>query len=188
MITQSLLHGPGPGGFCLSRPHCAMGADGVVLLAPPTPLTLCLARIKVLLHALCHWGSACQCHLICGPGWLCLCRYTSGRTAFSYCRLSCHPCGCGQTQAGFVFSHSTPGRWPPPSTLDYATANLTTSPQGGRCRQVLSFPTALQGDGCLSLLKTAPLAHPLSPGVVMQAAFVLLHSPLGREPLSPAVD
>ena len=33
------------GGLSLSLPHCVMGADWVVLLAPPTPLTLRLAKI-----------------------------------------------------------------------------------------------------------------------------------------------
>ena len=40
-IPQSLLRGPG--GLRLSHPHCAVGPDGAVLLAPPTPLTLDLA-------------------------------------------------------------------------------------------------------------------------------------------------
>ena len=31
---------------CLSRPHCAVGADRVVFLSPPAPLTLRLARIQ----------------------------------------------------------------------------------------------------------------------------------------------
>ena len=48
VIFQSLLHGAGASGFHLSHPHCAVGADGVVLLAPPTPLTLRLARIQSL--------------------------------------------------------------------------------------------------------------------------------------------
>ena len=46
VICQSLLHGAGPSGLSLSRPHCAMGADGVVPLSPLTPLTLPLARIQ----------------------------------------------------------------------------------------------------------------------------------------------
>ena len=46
VIPQSLLHGAGPGGVSLSRPHCAAGGDWVVLLTLPTPLTLCLARIQ----------------------------------------------------------------------------------------------------------------------------------------------
>ena len=46
VIPQSLLHGAGPSGLSLSCPHCATGADRVVLLTPPTPLTLHLARVQ----------------------------------------------------------------------------------------------------------------------------------------------
>ena len=46
VIPQSLLHSAGSGGFCLSLPHCTVGAGGAVLLSPPTPLTLRLARFQ----------------------------------------------------------------------------------------------------------------------------------------------
>ena len=46
VIPQSLLHRAGPGGLRMSHAHCAPGADRVVLLALPTPLTLRLARIQ----------------------------------------------------------------------------------------------------------------------------------------------
>ena len=46
VISQSLLHGARPSGLHLSHPPCALGADRAVL-APPTPLILCLARIQI---------------------------------------------------------------------------------------------------------------------------------------------
>ena len=139
VISQSLFQGARPGGLCLSRPHCAVGAD-VVVLAPPTPLTLCLARIQCPTHSM-HSGTR-EVPLsvaICGPGWLCLCHCTSGWADFSYCRLR--------------------------------AAALFVSPQGGRHRQALSFPTALQGNSCLILLQTEPSTQPLCPGVADTGRF-----------------
>ena len=97
---------------------------------PPTPLTLCLARIQ----------SPAQCALALGK------RLSVRRYVVS---------------TGFVCASTLQGGQPSP-TVD-SVAALTVSPQGGRCRQALSFPTALQGDSCLFLLQTAPLAQPLCP-------------------------
>lgn len=46
VMPQSLLHGAGPHGVSSSCLHCDKSADGVVLLAPPTPLTLHLASMQ----------------------------------------------------------------------------------------------------------------------------------------------
>ena len=98
---------------------------------------------------------------ICGPGWLCLCRCTSGRTAFSYCGLSrCprhEPLGW-RTQAGFVFSHSTTGRWPPFPPAD-CILNPATVPGSGGCRQVLYYHAAFQGGNHFFQLWTEPLTY-----------------------------
>ena len=136
-VPQSLLHGPGR--LCLSCPHCALGANRAVILPPPAPLTLCLARIQSSASFALALGK----HLSVWPEmWsrLALCHHTSGRTAFSYYR-------------------------PRAATL------TSMSLQGGRHRQALSFPTALQGNGHLILLQTAPSVHPLHPGVVNAGRF-----------------
>ena len=66
-----------------------------------------------------------------------------------------------------------------PSTADRATA-LAASPWGGGCRQALSFPTALQGDCCLFLLQTAPLAQPLSLGMADTGRFCAIIQPSSK--------
>ena len=87
-----------------------------------------------------------------------LCHRTSGRTAFSYCRLSCPPRRCRQTQAGFVFSHSTPGR-----RLPFPNADCTlcpgTEPRDGGHRQVLYYRAAIQGGSHFFQLWTEPLTY-----------------------------
>ena len=89
-------------------------------------------------------------------------------------RLSVWPmCGPGW----LCLCHRTSGR-----TAFYCgvrAATLAVSPWGWW----LCFPTALQGDGCLFLLQTVPLAQPLR----TQAGFVLSRSPPGRELLFPTV-
>ena len=92
--------------------------------------------------------------LICGPCRLCLCRRTSGRTDL-YCELSCcphHEPPGWQTQAGFVFSHSTPGKWPPYPPVDCALGPVT-APRGWRT----------QAGSVLS--HSPPGREPLSPAV-----------------------
>ena len=70
-----------------------------------------------------------------------------------------------------------------PSPTEDGAAAFAKSPWGGSRSQALSFLTALQGDGCLFLLQTVPLAQPLCPGWQMQPGSMLWCSPPGREPL-----
>ena len=83
---------------------CATGADRAVLLAPPTPLTLHLARIQSPPSLCSGVGDAPLSVAICGSGWLCLCHRTSGRTDLSYWGLRAaafvaSPWVCRQRQA-----------------------------------------------------------------------------------------
>ena len=100
---------------------------------------------------------------ICDPGWLCLCCCTSGRTAFSYCGpkatalTAWSPWGDRQ-QAAFVFSHSTPGRWPlfPPEDCTLGPANV---PRGSGRKQLLYYCTALQGGNHFFQVRTESLTY-----------------------------
>ena len=100
---------------------------------------------------------------ICGPGWLCLCHHTTGRTDFSSCgpraaALPASPWGGGRwTQAGFVFSHSTPGRQLPLPPAD-CTLSPATEPRGGGHRQILYYRAA-PGREPLFQLQTEPLTY-----------------------------
>ena len=128
----------------MSRPHCAAGADGAVLLAPPTALTLCLARIQ----------SPALCSLVLGK---CL-------SVLQYV----FPTGfvCATALQGRLTSVA--------DLLRLRAAALAASPWGGRCRQALSFPTPLQGNwSCLILLQTEPSAQPLRPRVADAGRFCL---------------
>ena len=71
VIPQSLLQGARPGGLSLSRPHCAPGADGVVLLTLPTPLTPRLARIQSPAVCTLAPGKHLSVRGVCGSVWLC---------------------------------------------------------------------------------------------------------------------
>ena len=118
---------PRPAGLLSSRPHCAAGADRGVLLAPPTFLAWRLARIQ----------SPALCALALGKH-LSVAQFV--------------------VLAGFLSAATFQGG-PPLPDADCAT-DLAAEPLGwrsGGLRQVLSFPTALQGAGHILLLWTAPL-------------------------------
>ena len=137
VIPQCLLHGVRPSGLCHSL--CAVGADGMVLLTLPTPLTLCLARIqsptlytlalgkrllvqpdmwsRLSLSVLAHFREDCLLLL---------------QTALPTLLLRPGGGRCSQ-HAGFVFSRSTPGRGMLSPTV-YCTLGQATEPRGGRHR------------------------------------------------------
>ena len=141
-IPQSLLRGPG--GLRLSHPHCAVGPDGAVLLAPPTPLTLDLAGNQ----------RPAPCALTLGK------RLSVWHNMWSQLALS-------------VPQHFREG-----CLLLLPTAPPTSlGPGGGGCRQALSFPTALQGNGGLTLLQTEPSAQPLCLGVEDIGRFCAITQP-----------
>ena len=112
---------------------------------------------------------------ICVPGWLCLYLWLHYREdqlllLWTERRCPCHkPSGC-QMQAGFIFSHSTPGKWPPCPPAD-CTLGPVTAPGGGGRRQILCYHAALQGGNHFLQLLTEPLTYnctwawlPSSPG------------------------
>ena len=145
VMPQSLLHGARPHGVSSSCLHCDKSADEVVLLAPPTPLTLHLASMQSPAPCTLALG---KCLSVWSDMWsrLALCHRISGRTTFSYCRLRAaaftgNPPGW-RTQAAFVFSHSIPGRWPPFPLVDRMLGPATV-PRGGGRRQVLYYHTTL---------------------------------------------
>ena len=133
---QSLLDGLG--GLASSHPHCAVSADGAVLLAPTTPLTWHLVRIQTPHQWALALGKHLSVQLICGSGWLCLCRSTSGKEPLSpivdcTLDLATDPgagwggAGGWRTQSGFVLSCSTLGRGSLSPTVD-CTPDLPLNP------------------------------------------------------------